>query len=339
MKYGGRADISAYLILDGAKISAAEQKKPIINLTELEQYTHELEPILAKRVINVDKYGRFYDETNPYPITFDGTINIGEVEVKGTNGNFIEPNPDGSINVKLENGGGGSTTPVTVSYSESSSVPSGSPYTLLSYTVPVGNTGYIQRVICSGENIARYDVQVAGVTQGTLRTYFGGPLDTTFDFGATNGAGVQVNGGQLVTVIVTQSRPYTADFEASLEILLETTSSSGQSITASYQEVAAVSPNVPTNIGRYVVPVGNKAALQRILVSGENVARYDVTINSASVATKRTYFGGSLNAVFEFSGPNGEGISLNSGDVVIVQTTNSRPYSATFESTIEIIVT
>jgi len=63
------ANVSNFLVSDSAKIYAAEQGKPTIKPDEWEQNTHEHEPILAKRVINVDQYGNHYTQDNPMPVT------------------------------------------------------------------------------------------------------------------------------------------------------------------------------------------------------------------------------------------------------------------------------
>lgn len=56
-----RADVSAYLLADGARITANEQKIPGIKPDEIRNMVFEREPIKADRVILIDKYGRPYD--------------------------------------------------------------------------------------------------------------------------------------------------------------------------------------------------------------------------------------------------------------------------------------
>lgn len=91
-------DISAWTIASGAVIGAEEQDK-IANPTDGDHYKaiYESDPIVADRVISVDKYGQFYDKNNPVPVIFDGTIAIGEVEVIGPSGHLLDPNTDGSV--------------------------------------------------------------------------------------------------------------------------------------------------------------------------------------------------------------------------------------------------
>jgi hypothetical protein len=117
-KIGDRTDVSAYLVADTAYAYAKEQHRPGITQGEHERAVYMEEPIVAKRVIGVDEYGNFYNTDNPVPVTIDGDINVGTVDVKLTHKeNFPNPgdvadsvqigdgveviqvNPDGSINV------------------------------------------------------------------------------------------------------------------------------------------------------------------------------------------------------------------------------------------------
>lgn len=94
-------DISGYTVADGAFIYAPQQSKPPVPDKDHYLDVYEIAPVSADRVIFVDPHGNFYNDGNPLPIAFDGTIAVGEVEVRGTNGNFIEPNADGSINAVI----------------------------------------------------------------------------------------------------------------------------------------------------------------------------------------------------------------------------------------------
>ena len=96
---GDRVDVSAFTTGNAAFVFAVVQPKNAIPQEDHYNAVWVQEPVVADRVLPVDQYGEPYSDTNPYPIAFDGTIEIGQVEVKGTNGNVIEPNTDGSINV------------------------------------------------------------------------------------------------------------------------------------------------------------------------------------------------------------------------------------------------
>lgn len=116
-----RADVSAYLVADGAYVYAEEQDKSMLKPDDAEQATYEQEPVVAKRVIQVDQFGNFYETENPMPVRLtDGSVNIGtvnaDIEVQlthkatvakpvpdsvriGNGVNELNINPDGSISL------------------------------------------------------------------------------------------------------------------------------------------------------------------------------------------------------------------------------------------------
>lgn len=55
------ADVSDFLLADGATIKANEQAKTLVKPMDQEYATYEQEPVNAKRVIPVDPYGNTYD--------------------------------------------------------------------------------------------------------------------------------------------------------------------------------------------------------------------------------------------------------------------------------------
>ena len=120
-----RYDLSAYTLLVVPVISAAEQNKTSIPEKDQLQMTLEREPVNARRVFQVDDFGRPFSTSNPFPVQLsDGSVNIGtvnaELEVQLTHldddpdlgdvydsvrigdGTYIlKINPDGSINISL----------------------------------------------------------------------------------------------------------------------------------------------------------------------------------------------------------------------------------------------
>lgn len=74
-----RTDVSAYLVADGASLSADEQKRPSIPEQEIERLTYEEEPVVARRVTLVDENGDKYTDANPLPV--DANVVIGGVNV------------------------------------------------------------------------------------------------------------------------------------------------------------------------------------------------------------------------------------------------------------------
>jgi hypothetical protein len=71
-----RTDISAYTTADAATVEANEQERPSVGQQEIERFTYEEEPVVARRTILVDKYGCRIDDSNPLPIT--GSITVGD---------------------------------------------------------------------------------------------------------------------------------------------------------------------------------------------------------------------------------------------------------------------
>lgn len=92
-------DISAYTIASGASIGAEEQNKNNIPSDDHYSAIYESDPIVADRVILVDKFGDLFGDDNPLPIAFDGTVTVGNVTIQDDDGDELEINVDGSINV------------------------------------------------------------------------------------------------------------------------------------------------------------------------------------------------------------------------------------------------
>jgi S-adenosylmethionine hydrolase len=65
-------DLSAYTTALGAFVFANEQKRPVITADDFERACFEEEPVVAKRVIMVDKWGNRYDSNNPVPTVTAG---------------------------------------------------------------------------------------------------------------------------------------------------------------------------------------------------------------------------------------------------------------------------
>lgn len=150
-------DISGYTVADGASIGAEEQPRTALPPTDDHyQASWESDPVVADRVIFVDKYGRFYDNSNPLPIAFDGTVSIGRVRITskdndaspdtthssvrigGTDGTSeVNVHPDGSLDTRVVN------KLITVPHDTiqvTASTPAGDPTTILFKTGGLGGT-------------------------------------------------------------------------------------------------------------------------------------------------------------------------------------------------------
>jgi len=210
-------DVSAYLTSDNATLSAPEQDRQA-NPPDKDHYAavYESDPVVADRIVMVDQYGRIYGNGNPLPIAFDGTVSVGDVEIKYGQ-NVLKVNPDGSINVNITPSTGG-TNQVANKFNSINSVPNGVLTTLITYTVPLNKTSLLQRSQVSGENIAKYTLTINGAKAAVARTYFGGALNWDFDFTTGQDNGLVLNPGDVVMIQVIHNRPQVADFEGRIQI-------------------------------------------------------------------------------------------------------------------------
>lgn len=148
----------------------------------------------------------------------DSLGHFDSLRIGDGSGFYLDINEDGSINVKDDLAS--DETPVNP-YDESPAVPPGVQTTVLSFTVPADKIAFLYRAESAGENIARHRVLVNGIPVATKRTYFGGDLNATFEFGSPNKRQVILQPGDLVEVTVIHDRPWNADFEARLQLLLK----------------------------------------------------------------------------------------------------------------------
>lgn len=216
-------NISAYTVSGNAMVGAAEQDKAALP-TDKDHYTaiYESDPIVADRVIFVDEYGNFYNKDNPLPAMFEGSISIGSVEVKGTNGNFVEPNTNGSLNVVVIPSTDTSVNVVRNIFGSVPNVVANLTTTIVTYVVPTGKAAILQKSVASGENIGVFTLAINGLTQSILRTHFSSGYNVTFDFLTGQDNGLVLADGDTVTVTILHNRPFTGNFDARIQVF-ETT--------------------------------------------------------------------------------------------------------------------
>lgn len=104
-----------------------------------------------------------------------------------------------------------------------------------------------------------------------------------------------------------------------------------------YNEVTSVASSILTTIQTYTVPVSTTAYLQKINISGTNIATYDVLINGVLQEKKRTWFNDGLNTEFDFSDYSKNGIPLITGDIVTVRVIHNRPSVGDFNSRVQVV--
>lgn len=104
-----------------------------------------------------------------------------------------------------------------------------------------------------------------------------------------------------------------------------------------FAEATSVPSSTTTLIQTYTVPALTQAFLERIEVAGTNIGMYEVFVNDIIQDRKYTYFGNSLNDIFEFTGSTSSGYPLNAGDTVKVKITHGRPSVGNFNSRIQLL--
>lgn len=208
-------DLTNYSIANGAFIYQDEQARNTIAAQDIVQAVYEQEPTVAIRTTWVDKYGDVYDEANPVPIAFDGTIAVGNVTIQDDDGDELEINTDGSLNVVIVGGGSNKNA-----YGEASAVPAGVETTIVQYTVSLAlASAILQRVSVCGENVGRYRVFLNGTVIDTRRTYYGGSFNEYFEFSIGSSDGAQLAPGDVVAVKILHDRPFIGDFQARIQAL------------------------------------------------------------------------------------------------------------------------
>lgn len=211
-------DLTAYTVAAGALFYAEEQDKVKVKPDDQDIATYEQEPTVARRVVQVDQFGDFYSEDNPLPIAFDGTVSVGNVTIQDDDGDELQVNPDGSINVNIVNGT--SSNVIKNTYNEASAVPSGVETLIVQYVVSlILSSALLQRVSVSGSNVGRYQVFVNSVVVDTRRTYYGGQFNEYFEFSMGSGDGYSLAPGDIVAVKVLHDRAYVGDFQGRIQAL------------------------------------------------------------------------------------------------------------------------
>jgi hypothetical protein len=208
-----RSNLTMYLVSDVAKLSVnEEQSRPKINIDDTMRAVYQEEPAVALRTMMVDPLGDFYDDTNPLPIAFDGTVQVGDVSIV-EGGNTMDVNSDGSINVNVVNSSPTSTPGLNITYNEVSAVASGATTSIINFLAS-GSGFRVFKIDVSGDNFATYTVLLNGTPIYTKRTWFSN-FNTGFVFDDfTNG--LKLIAGDRLIVNVLHNRPYPGTFEATL---------------------------------------------------------------------------------------------------------------------------
>lgn len=153
------------------------------------------------------------------------------------------------------------------------------------------------------------------------------PLPVAFD-GTVSIGTVEVHGSNGNTI--------EPNADGSINTVVINGVASNKTLINEYNEVNSVPNSTLTNLVTYTVPLASTAILERVSISGENIATYQVSINGTVIDTRRTFWG-TLNEYFNFTSPDVFGTALNAGDVVLVTVIHFRPDLASFEGRLQIV--
>lgn len=107
-------------------------------------------------------------------------------------------------------------------------------------------------------------------------------------------------------------------------------------LQVTYNEVSSVGSGTTTQVTTFTNTTSKISYLQMVQCSGDNIARWDLIVNTTSIGTVRTEFT-SLNDSFDFRSGMSQGYALNPGDVVVLNVLHNRPNLGMFEAQIQIV--
>lgn len=230
-------------------------------------------------------------------------------------------------------------TTITVDYRESTTGDAeGEDYVIGSHTIPpAGPSGVHKLTVAPHHNKPRLEVTITG---GTARfgVYVTSVSSFAVDFSQAlvhDGAVINlINSGGLIPSVYDPSdgKAYLArGTHGVLDVNVITGSVGSTAIQKSkFDEALAVLANTTQLIVSYTVPFGKIAKLQRVDFGGDNIATFDVKLNSVTIARNRTYFGSFLSTTTQF-----DALPLVAGNVLQVFVYNFRSSVGNFESRIQ----
>lgn len=232
-------DLTLFLTATNAYLLVPEGPRNAIIPDAFWRAVYEEEPTVAIRTFSVDHLGRRYTEANPLPVQLsNGSIDIGTVNAQlemfithrdndpdngdvhsslriGDGTDVLAINPDGSLNVVVQTSG---SDTVISTYNEANSVSSGANTTIVTFTAGIGVNSFLSKIDYSGDNIAKFTVEINGSVIDKQRTYFGSSLNGTFNF-AESSKGLRILPGDVVTLKVIHSRLSSGDFNGRIQVV------------------------------------------------------------------------------------------------------------------------
>jgi hypothetical protein len=136
----------------------------------------------------------------------------------------------------------------------------------------------------------------------------------------------------------TSGKLLTINPDGSINATIVEKPSTGEVVKNIYSEANSVASGLTTTLVTYTVPGSlTTSIVQRISVSGENIAKFTVFVNAVKIDTRRTFFGDSLSEYFEFTTGSSDGFALNPSDTVVVKVLHNRPSVGDFEARLQVL--
>lgn len=219
----------------GGSAVVNEQQRNTIGDGYVLRNVYENDPVMALRTIPVDEFGNHYTVQNPFPVQLsDGSITIETVNANlsvflthlnnfpvagdifdsiriGDGVDLLGIEPDGSINVNVLGNVAGTSKSF---FNVVSSVPTATPTTIITYTVPVATQADLFRIEVTGTNIATYSLYINSILEGVRRTWFGGNISERFEFLPA----LTYPAGTVIVLKAEHDRPFLGQFEARIQL-------------------------------------------------------------------------------------------------------------------------
>ena len=160
-----------------------------------------------------------------------------------------------------------------------------------------------------------HDPSTESLRTSTVVTFPGGDVDV--EISASDGDNIAISDGTN-TLIVNPDGSINVKFQE-------------PSVINEFNEINSVSSGVTTSILSYTALDDGK--LKQISVSGSNIAMYEILVDSNLVDKCYTYFGGSLNYIFDFK----DGYDITSGQNILVRVTHNRPFVGDFNARLQYV--
>jgi len=125
--------------------------------------------------------------------------------------------------------------------------------------------------------------------------------------------------------------------DGSINVNIVNTSVVPEIVRPVFNKITSVVDSIRSSIVSHTASLTKQTYLQFISVSGNNIADYELEINSSVIDERNTYFGGPLSEQFEFNAYSENGMLITPGQKIEVFSTHYRSDLGDFSSRIQIL--